>query len=231
MNIYIVITEGQSIARKYFSDINAHNYDTIVKYTTFGRDSAWKKIIAQNIDNYKSLLELACGTGIFSSYISSNKEIKIIGVDLTFDYIIRADHRKKYSFLANCVAESLPFKDKSFDVIISSYLAKYADLPNITKEIWRVLDDEGIVVFHDFIYPRKKYMRIAWKYYFILLKHLGKVVKSWAYVFSDLDKLIKNSRWERDLEHELKKTGFCNIIITFQTGETSAIITAKKPMK
>lgn len=226
-----MITEGQNIAKKYFSSSNAYNYDLIVKYTTFGRDSSWKKHISKKLDGRKSILELACGTGIFSSYISSNKDIKISGVDLTFDYIVRAKIKKRYSFLANCIAECLPFKDKSFDAIISSYLVKYADLPNLIKEIWRVLDYGGTVVFHDFIYPKKKHMRMAWQAYFVILNQFGKVIKSWSYVFSDLDKLIKNSRWEKDLKDELKKTGFKDIDIAYQTGGTSAIIIAKKLKK
>ncbi|NOJ28585.1 MAG: hypothetical protein DA328_00260 [Nitrososphaeraceae archaeon] len=224
-----MITEGQILARKYFAPTNAQSYDKIVKYTTFGRDSVWKKCIAKKLKDHKSILDLACGTGICSSYISLNRDIKITGVDLTFDYILMAKDKKRYSFLANSIAECLPFKDASFDATISSYLAKYADLSSLTKEIWRVLDNNGTVVFHDFIYPRKEYMKIGWNCYFIILNQIiGRIVKSWSHVFSDLDKVIKNSRWEKDLVKELEKTGFENINTIYQTGETSAIITANK---
>ena len=58
-------------------------YDWIVKYTTFGCDSLWKQNIANFITpEYKNILDVACGIGIFSSFISKIPFNNLIGVDL-----------------------------------------------------------------------------------------------------------------------------------------------------
>ena len=71
MNV-ILDRNGNLIARKFFSSLNASSYDKIVKYTTFDKDSSWKKEMVSFIDgNNKLILELACGTGILSIFIGN----------------------------------------------------------------------------------------------------------------------------------------------------------------
>ncbi len=225
-----MIFDGQVIAQKFFSAENSSSYDTVVKYTTFGNDSLWKRQIVKNINkNHKNILDLACGTGILSSFIPSEDDIKIIGADLTFNYILNAKKRRKYSLLSNSVAEFLPFKSMSFDAIISSYLAKYMNIPLVVNELWRILKNGGIVIFHDFVYPLSKFMRSIWHYYFHILNQIGRIVKSWKPVFSDLDKVIKDSKWIKDLIETLENTGFKLVQCKYYTFTTAAIITAVKP--
>jgi demethylmenaquinone methyltransferase / 2-methoxy-6-polyprenyl-1,4-benzoquinol methylase len=207
-----LILDAQSIAKKFFSNQNASSYDRIVKYTTFGRDSSWKQNIANRITpSHKYILDIACGTGIFSSFISNICYQDLIGVDLTYSYIYNAKAKRRYSFLANSIAEFLPFKSESFDCIVSCYLAKYAKISLMVDEIWRILKKGGLVIFSDFI-----------------LKLAGQIIKSWKYVFYNLDVVIKHSTWTQDLKMALEKKGFQSIDIKYYTGGTAAIISAFK---
>ena len=222
-----MIHNGQIIAKKFFSFKNSKSYDHIVKYTTFGKDSLWKKNMIKHIDNeQKCILDLACGTGILSSYIPSNK--LTIGADLTYDYILNSKYKKNYSLLINSIAEELPFRSDIFDVIIASYLAKYTDILHLVSEIWRILKKKGLVIIHDFTYPDEKLFQVLWHYYFSLLKKVGKIIKSWEIVFSDLDKIIKNSKWTENLITALKTKGFVSVECKYYTWKTSAIILARK---
>ncbi len=224
-----MIHDGQSIAKKFFSNQNAASYDRIVKYTTFGCDSLWKQNIANFITpEYKNILDVACGTGIFSSFISKIPFKNLIGVDLTYSYISNAKAKREYSLLVNSTAELLPFKSESFDCIVSCYLAKYAKISLMVDELWRLLKKDGLVIFFDFVYPLNKIMRVLWNSYFKILKLAGQIIDSWKYVFYNLDEVIKQSTWTRDLKIALEKKGFRSLDIKYYTCQTSALISAFK---
>jgi demethylmenaquinone methyltransferase / 2-methoxy-6-polyprenyl-1,4-benzoquinol methylase len=219
----------QSIAKSFFSNRNADSYDRIVKYTTFGKDSLWKQNIAKYITpEHKYILDVACGTGIFSSFISNIPYKDLIGVDLTYSYISNAKAKKGYSLLVNSMAELLPFKSESFDCIVSCYLAKYAKISLMVDEIWRLLKKGGLVIFSDFVYPLNKIMRLLWNSYFNILKLAGQIIKPWKYVFYNLNEVIKRSTWTNDLKIALEKKGFQSLDVKYYTGGTSAIISAFK---
>jgi demethylmenaquinone methyltransferase/2-methoxy-6-polyprenyl-1,4-benzoquinol methylase len=221
--------DGNIIARKFFSSENASSYDFVVRYTTFGKDSTWKKHIVEHIKEYdKCILDLACGTGICSTFIKSDN-LNIYGVDMTYDYILKAKNRRKYSFLTNSVAEFLPFKSDIFDVVISSYLVKYTNIQLLVDEVWRITKKNGSVIFHDFIFPDNIFVKILWQLYFKILNLIGKITRSWQTVFSNLDKVIKEVKWTKELLDALSNKGFKSITIKSYTLGTSAIVLAIKP--
>jgi demethylmenaquinone methyltransferase/2-methoxy-6-polyprenyl-1,4-benzoquinol methylase len=177
----------------------------------------------------KLILDLACGTGILSSFIhNESANSRIIGTDLTFEYLKLAKNRKSYALLTNSLAEFLPYKDETFDVIISSYLVKYTELSSMVREHWRVLRRGGIIIVHDFTYPNTKPMKILWHLYFKILRELGRVISSWRDVFSNLDKLIQLNPWVNNLIRELDVVGFTSISKKYYTYGTSAIVYARK---
>lgn len=179
--------------------------------------------------NNKLILDLACGTGILSTYIRNvSTESRIVGCDLTFEYLKLAKCRQSYLLLTNSLAEFLPYKNDSFDVIISSYLAKYTELSVMVREHWRVLKKGGIVIIHDFTYPDTKMMKFLWHTYFQILNQLGRAITSWKYVFSNLDKLIEVNPWVYKLEKELGEIGFRSISKRYYTCGTAAIVWARK---
>ena len=126
------------------------------------------------------------------------------------------------------MAEVLPFKSESFDCIVSCYLAKYAKISLMVDELWRLLKKDGLVIFFDFVYPLNKIMRFLWNSYFKILKLAGQIIDSWKYVFYNLDEVIKQSTWTRDLKIALEKKGFRFMDIKYYTFQTSALISAFK---
>jgi len=229
-NDEILSSNGHLIARKFFSSKNASSYDKIVRLATFCKDSSWKREMVGFLDGKnKLILDLACGTGILSSFIRhESDQSNIIGTDLTFEYLKQARNRHQYLLLTNSLAEFLPYKNDSFDVILSSYLAKYTEISAMVKEHWRVLKKGGIVIIHDFTYPENKIMKILWHTYFQILNQLGKIITSWQDVFSNLDKLIQRNQWVNNLVRELNMIGFSSISKKYYTCGTAAIVWAIK---
>ncbi|MBI2134516.1 class I SAM-dependent methyltransferase [Candidatus Woesearchaeota archaeon] len=89
-------------------------------------------IIKKNfsITNNELLLDVGCGTGL-----SSDFNCKVIGIDPSMDMIVQNDKSNK--ILAK--AENLPFKDRTFDKIISiSSMHNFDDFKKGMEEIKRV---------------------------------------------------------------------------------------------
>jgi demethylmenaquinone methyltransferase / 2-methoxy-6-polyprenyl-1,4-benzoquinol methylase len=246
------IHDGHTIASRFFTSMNASSYDRVVRIATFGQDSRWKRQILDLIDKHhgSSLsssspcadgipvhmhLDLASGTGILSSQIERHgnhegqRPRNVVGLDLTFDYLRTAKKKCCTGLLTNGTAESLPYRDQSFDSITSSYLAKYIDTERVVTECWRVLKHKGVVVFHDFTYPSNPMARSLWNVYFKILRSAAKTINSWAPVFQELNRVVKMSKWLGQTVQALEGSGFKNVSFRFYTMRTSAIVSANKP--
>lgn len=218
---------GLHNARYFFTEQNANTYDRIVRYATIGRDMHWKKIL--NKIQGKIVLDLASGTGILSEMIKSNTSgLDVLSLDLSFDYAKISNNRRKIRNVVNANAEMLPFRNRSCDCIVSSYLAKYVDINKVVTEISRVITPNGVVVFHDFSYPKNKVVKFLWKLHFKLLRIAGSIITSWQHVFLELDQMIENSKWSEELLASLRCHGFVEISSTYFTFGTSKMIVAKK---
>ena len=74
-----------------FFNNTSNSYDDIVHWTTFGKDSLWKHKILEQLSDEKTVLDLACGTGILTKQIAKKlPQAKITGVDITKNYLEKA---------------------------------------------------------------------------------------------------------------------------------------------
>jgi demethylmenaquinone methyltransferase/2-methoxy-6-polyprenyl-1,4-benzoquinol methylase len=198
-----------------------------VGITTFGRDAAWKKEIMKAVTAEGPVLDLACGTGILTSLLLKSGR-KVAGLDLTHDYLQIANEKTGQVF-AQGTAEVLPYRDGTFDAVVSSYLAKYADMNLVVGECWRVLRPDGIAVFHDFTCPTGA-MRGLWDAYFAILRLAGRgIAKSWSPVFDGLDGVICRSQWAEQTVNAMQKRGFQDVTLRRLTAGTAAIVAGRKP--
>lgn len=94
------------------------------------------RIIAQNLKLEKDsfLLDVGCGTGFSLDLFDCNK----IGVDPSIELLKQCRHN-----VMQACAESLPFKDKSFDAVICvTAIHNFSDISKGLSEINRVAKDQ-----------------------------------------------------------------------------------------
>ena len=221
--------KGNLSALKFFTAENANSYDRLVHAPTFGQDNVWKKQIANNVKTSKIILDLGCGTGILSTTLQKVNNLGVVyGLDLKFEYLQVALAKRIDIPLLNATAEALPFKDEAFDSVVASYVPKYTHVDKMIDECLRVLKKKGILVLHDFTYPAIRVIRMIWKSYFILLKLISNIVRSWKDVFIELDYLIEESRWVIECMNILNAKGMESVNCTHHTLGTAAIVVAHK---
>ena len=218
---------GVRLAQSFFNKNNSGSYDRLVRLATLGQDMKWKKKLVESVPNGSLVLEMACGTGILTSLLKQNNNI-VYGIDLTFEYLSVLGEKRIEIDSINGTAEFLPFQDRYFDCIVASYLPKYVNLNVLVSECQRVLKQEGLLILHDFTYPKRLAYQVAWKIYFRIIKALWRLDKKWTSVFNGLDELIINNHWDSEINSILTLHGFVQIRKDFQTFETSTIISAFK---
>ncbi len=95
----------------------------------------------------KQVLEVGCGAGFGLGYLSKRAK-RVIGGDMS-EYALRLaqKHYNGRVELLSFDAQSLPFKNDSFDVVVVMEVLYYLSQPDkFLDECHRVLVDEGIIV-------------------------------------------------------------------------------------
>lgn len=211
-----------------FFDSTASSYDRVVNFATFGQDNLWKNEILSKVRG-NSILDLACGTGILTRLIAQKfPQSSIVGVDITENYlkVARQNSRQLQNVLfVHQDAEKLELNQK-FDCIVSSYIPKYCDAQALIKSCIKHLSPHGIIILHDFSYPKNSLIQMLWERYFHLLQFVGHFIPRWKAAFFELPKLIRSSKWIDDYTLEMKKEGF-DVALKHHTFGCSCIITAQ----
>lgn len=134
----------KEILKKSYN-LDSENYDTKFKNIQFEK---YHKLISENkylISPDNNILDLGCGSGLLIEYLKSlNLFYKnIYGIDFSIRLIEMAREKGEFSILGDII--NLPYKDNSFNSIISfTVLRVYPDYEEmILKEINRVLVKHG----------------------------------------------------------------------------------------
>ena len=219
------IDSPKSLVSKFFTN-TSDSYDKVVHWTTFGRDRIWKKEILNKIYG-KSILDLACGTGILTRMIAQRfPHTDVIGVDMSMRYldvaILNSESFRNILFIHQD-AEKLEL-DQRFDSIISSYIPKYCDAKTLIKKCVTHLNPNGVIILHDFTYPRNIFVRMIWNFYFILLRLIGYFIPTWKDAFIILPKLIRSSTWLKDYISAMKEVGLDTEFRYFTLGSCAILV-------
>jgi len=115
------------------------------------QDPVCKKIFALECSKKLSLLEVGCGDGSRISCIAKQRGWDVFGIDPSQEAINKAISKGVNA--AKSTADSLPFPDKKFDVVVFGfclYLCDDNDLFKIAAEADRVMADSGWLLILDF---------------------------------------------------------------------------------
>lgn len=103
-----------------------------------------------NLNENTKVLDLACGVGTTSFYLSKKFKCKITGIDISSDLIniansklTESNHDKNITF-QTADALKMPFPDNSFDVVIAqAFFILIDNKDDALKEIFRVVKPGG----------------------------------------------------------------------------------------
>ncbi len=222
------------LVHRFFSGTGS-SYDFIVHACTLGFDGRWKRTLVSHIPpGSKRIVDLACGTGIFSLTLARQfPNAKIVGVELREEYLQFAREKAAEQQVTNVefvLSRAEDYRSTELcDCVVSSYLAKYADLPALIPLSKDMLRDDGVLLMHDFTYPPKAYLVSIFKLYFWFLQRIGsRIFPAWKEIFYGLPRLIEETGWLEELPEVLKAEGFQDIHTQHLTVYGAAIIKARK---
>jgi demethylmenaquinone methyltransferase/2-methoxy-6-polyprenyl-1,4-benzoquinol methylase len=219
---------------RFFSG-TGQSYDSMVHWATLGIDRLWKRRMLELIpEGDGPVLDLACGTGISTMSIARRfPHRQVVGVELRDEYLQFARKKVRDQAVDNvelvlCRAEDFRSATR-FDCITSSYLAKYADLPLLTRNCRDMLGPRGVLMMHDFTYPPKPALVAVWRLYFRVMQHtVARAFPSWHEIYLGLPRLIEETRWLATLQESLTANRFSDVTLEYLTLYGSAIVRAVK---
>ena len=222
------------LVHRFFSGTGP-TYDWVVNLCTFGADIWWKKLILERIPKGATrIMDQGCGTGILTFRIARKfPHSRVVGVELRDEYLNIAREKARVLGLDNIEfilgrAEDVLLQE-NFDCITSSYLAKYAELEILIPNIKKMLPNGGMLIMHDFTFPRNPTVARTWEFYFKLLQMVGDwKYPQWREIYYGLPKFMRKTKWVSDLIRNLEENGFSDTRIYSLTFGTSALVTARK---
>ena len=99
------------------------------------------------ITDKSEILELGCGTGLFSKKVYDKTKAKITAIDISEDLLEQAIKKVPHIDFKIEDAMNLSFKANSFDCVYGSSVLHHLNLDEALKEIRRVLKPNGKMVF------------------------------------------------------------------------------------
>lgn len=143
----------------------ARRYNLMNRLMTFGQDQRWRRFVVQQatLPADGSLLDVATGTGdIAFEALRVMPSAQVVGADFSVPMMRIGQGHTLGSCVTWCAADAqqLPFKDRTFDAVVSGYLVRnVVDIEQTLKEQMRVLKPGGRVVILDSSPPPHNLLR------------------------------------------------------------------------
>ncbi len=136
----------------------APGYDRMNRIISLGLDTRWRRrtIAALDLAPRSHVLDLACGTGDFSTDLLDAAH-QPIGVDLSAGMLAAA---RGTTPLTRADAAVLPFRDGAFDALVCGFaLRNFVELGEVLRECARVLRRGGAIAALDAAVPESVLLR------------------------------------------------------------------------
>lgn len=222
------------LVERFFSGTGA-SYRRTATLGTLGFDLWWKhRILAAIPAGAARIVDQASGTGILTFGIARRfPQSRVVGVELRREYAALAQREKERLGAGNVDfvqgrAEEV-FLRAPVDCIASSYLAKYADLDALVANAAAMLRPGGVLLLHDFTYPRSRLLARVWEGYMGLLRALwGRAHPEWREALDGLPGLLRQTTWVADAVRALERGGFEAVGVRSLTLGAAALISARR---
>jgi demethylmenaquinone methyltransferase / 2-methoxy-6-polyprenyl-1,4-benzoquinol methylase len=152
--------QDSKMMREMFTRI-APRYDFISRIFSYGMDGRWKRLGVKKapLPEGARVLDLACGTGDFSSLLRSRTpSARTVACDIT-ESMLRQARARGIRDVICATGTSLPFADGSFDCVFVGYgMRNFPDLDAALGEIQRVSRPGAVLVTLDFFLPANRFL-------------------------------------------------------------------------
>jgi len=131
-------------------------YDKVNSIVTLGQDSRWRRHVAKSAQPGMKVLEVGCGPGTFAEHLAA---VELTCLDPSEEMLVvakkrvdaaRSSRSEAPASYVEATAESLPFKDKTFDRVFCLFSFRdFHDKKKGLEEMLRVLKPGGRLVICD----------------------------------------------------------------------------------
>jgi demethylmenaquinone methyltransferase/2-methoxy-6-polyprenyl-1,4-benzoquinol methylase len=211
------------------------SYDSVLDWMTLYQDRTWKRRMLQRLELGEGarILDIGCGTCVLEERHPLGAS-QVVGIDITSGMIRLAQRKglKSVSMLGLADAEHLPFRDMSFDLVLSCYVPKYCETRRFVEESARVLRPGGRMAVYDFTRPRGLFAPLLNLYVYGFMPALGRLVApidaSLAFTCAALPGLIRSTTWDVDIGDALEDNGLSGGGREAMTGGVVTVFWASK---
>ncbi len=222
------------LARRIFGGLSA-SYDSVLDRMTLYQDGTWKRKMVEKLPlgDGARMLDVGCGTCVLEER-SNLRGSLAVGIDITSGMIRLAQQKglASVTLLGLADAEHLPFKEASFDVVVSCYVPKYCDTSRLVKELGRVLKPGGQLAVYDFTRPQGLVSPLLNLYVWGFMPAFGRLIgplhPSLAFTCTALPALIRSTKWDHEFELALEENDFTKVGKKALTGGLVTIFWASK---
>ncbi len=150
------IEAGLNLASKDVNSLTVDDLAPIDEFHTRGRESTLEVAELGNLKASDLVLDVGCGLGGTARYLAKQYKCKVVGIDLTEEYISVGKKLTELVGLSNRVelrhgsALEIPYGDERFDIVWTEHVQmNIADKNRFYSEMARVLKPGGRLLFHD----------------------------------------------------------------------------------
>lgn len=202
----------------------AYKYDKNEYRHKIGEDYVIKEYI--DLHNYSqyTILDLACGTGIYllnQNQYFKNSNVNWHGLDAS-EYMLKIamDKVSNISFLKG-LAENLPYESNYFDVIINNYAFMHFEKKSkVLDEVTRVLKKNGIFKMHNIAIHQ---MKNWWVYRYFPSAYFEDLKRFWEkdLIFNELS--IRNFNVEINIEYKMQSVKVAELLVYAENRDISVL--------
>ncbi|MBT1176857.1 ubiquinone/menaquinone biosynthesis methyltransferase [Bifidobacterium callimiconis] len=224
-----------------FSRIARH-YDLINDLASLGRDRMWRRTVTDELERAchgldgREILDVACGTGT-SSRALANRGAIVTGCDISPGMLDVARRKEAEDRRATrppiryecCDAQHLPFTDRQFDAVTTSYgLRNMPDPRSALADMRRVCRPGAPIIVLDFDTPDNPVWRAIYeRYRAIVLPALGDLLGGNGDAYRYLDVSIDAWKGRAGVAAMLCETGWHDVAYRTLSGSIASICRAR----
>lgn len=205
----------------------AKHYDFLNHFLSFGFDFYWRKKVLEILKEHKSknILDIATGTADMAIKAASLNPEKITAVDISEEMIKKGVKKIRSKKLQNVIeilfadSEDLPFDCDVFDAITVCFgVRNFENVNKGLEEMYRVLQNNGIVIILEFSQPSKVFFKNIYFFYFTkILPFIGRLISKDKSAYTYLPKSVFHFIHGQEFVDLMLSTGFKNVRLTNHT--------------